>query len=87
MKRDNSPHVISPDNTQPGFYRAGQVAELLGVGRSTFWLWSQQKIVRGIAVPQPIKLSAGVTVWKRADVHQFIDKLSSLGDSTPPEAA
>ncbi len=71
-----------------GFYRAQQCAALLGVSKSTFWLWSQQKIVQGILVPQPIKLSPGVTVWKRSDIHTFCEQLAALGDSTtPPEAA
>lgn len=71
-----------------GFYRAQQCAALLGVSKSTFWLWAQQKIVQGIPVPQPIKLSPGVTVWKRSDIHEFCEQLASLGDSTtPPEAA
>ncbi len=71
-----------------GFYRAQQCAALLGVSKSTFWLWAQHKIVQGIPVPQPIKLSAGVTVWKRSDIHTFCEQLASLGDSTtPPEAA
>lgn len=71
-----------------GFYRAQQCAALLGVSKSTFWLWAQQKIVQGIPVPQPIKLSAGVTVWKRSDIHTFCEQLAALGDSTtPPEAA
>jgi predicted DNA-binding transcriptional regulator AlpA len=37
-----------------GFYRAQQCAALLGVSKSTFWLWAQQKIVQGIPVPQPV---------------------------------
>lgn len=71
-----------------GFYRAQQCAALLCVSKSTFWLWSQQKIVQGIPVPQPIKLSPGVTVWKRSEIHTFCEQLAALGDSTtPPEAA
>lgn len=71
-----------------GFYRAQQCAALLGVSKSTFWLWSQQKAVHGVPVPQPIKLSPGVTVWRRADVHAFCEQLAALGGTpTPPEAA
>jgi prophage regulatory protein len=87
-------HNQSPDQsslvTLPtvGFYRAQQCAALLGIGTSTFWLWAKQQTVRGIPVPQPIKLSASVTVWKRSDVHTFCEQLAALGDSTtPPEAA
>jgi predicted DNA-binding transcriptional regulator AlpA len=75
-------------NHMVGFYRANQCAELLGISKSTFWLWSQQKKVQSIRVPQPIRLSAGVTVWKRSEIHAFYDQLAALGDSsTPPEAA
>lgn len=71
-----------------GFYRAQQCAALLGISKSLFWMWSQQKVVHGVAVPQPIKLSPGVTVWKRSDVHTFCEQLAALGDTTtPPEAA
>lgn len=75
------------ESEKKGFLRATEAAKLLGVSRSTFWAWSQQKEVRGVAVPRHIKLSVGVTVWKRADIYAFIDQLSSLDDSTPPEAA
>lgn len=71
-----------------GFYRANQCAALLGVSKSTFWLWAQQKTVKGLTVPQPIKLSPGITVFKRSDVHTFYEQLAALGDTTtPPEAA
>lgn len=70
-----------------GFYRAQQCAALLGISKSTFWLWAQQKVIRGVNVPQPIKLSPGVTVWNRSDIHAFCKQLSALGDSiAAPEA-
>lgn len=79
------PNILNPT---VGFYRANQCAELLGISKSTFWLWSQQKAVQGISVPRPIRLSAGVTVWKRSEIHAFYGELAALGDSTtPPEAA
>lgn len=70
-----------------GFYRAQQCASLLGVSKSTFWLWAQQKVIRGINVPQPIKLSPGVTVWNRSEIHTFCEQLAALGGSTTPSEA
>lgn len=71
-----------------GFYRAQQCAALLGVSKSTFWLWVQKKSVQGISVPQPIRVSEGITVWKRSEIHTFCEQLAALGDTTtPPEAA
>lgn len=80
--------VAAAIHNGPGFYRAAQAAELLGISKSTFWLWTQQKFIRDIPVPQPIRLTPGVTVWKRREIHTFYDRLAELGDSTtPPEAA
>lgn len=81
--------VINQDSPIPvGFYRAKECASLLGISKSTFWLWVQQKQVQGITVPLPIRVSQGITVWRRADIHAFCEQLATLGDvSTPPEAA
>lgn len=79
--------VATADN-EIGFYRAKQASGLLGVAPSTWWLWVQQKAVRGVSVPQPIRLSAGVTVWKKNEIHAFYNQLAALDDlPTPPEAA
>lgn len=72
-----------------GFCRAAEAAKLLGVSKSTFWLWVSNKTLNGIEVPQAIKLSVGVTVWKRAEIHDFIEQLAAQANNapTPPRAA
>ena len=72
-----------------GFCRAIEAAKLLGVSKSTFWLWVSNQSLNGVSVPQPIKLSAGVTVWKRAEIHEFIEQLAAQANNAPqpPRAA
>jgi predicted DNA-binding transcriptional regulator AlpA len=80
----NQNHVI-PFPAPIGFCRAQEAAKLLGISKSTFWLWVQQKTLKGINVPRPIKLSAGITVWNRSDIHAFIEQLVAQdNDETPP---
>lgn len=42
------------------------LAEIYGVSRATIWRWANQGIL-----PKPVKLSAGVTRWKVADIDQL----------------
>jgi predicted DNA-binding transcriptional regulator AlpA len=80
-------NALATNTHNLGFYRVNQVAQLLCVSKSTFWLWSQQGTVQGIKVPKSIKLSPGVTVWLRSEIHAFCEQLAALGESnTPPEA-
>ncbi len=46
--------------------RAKEVAKYLGIGLSTVWLYSKQKLLK------PINLSPRVTVFKKADIDAFI---------------
>jgi prophage regulatory protein len=70
-------------NQEIGFYRVPQITDLLCISKSTWWLWVQNG-----KAPKGRKLSAGVTVWSRSDIHAFIEKLEAAGtDTTPPEAA
>lgn len=52
----------------PRFYRVNELHQLLGIGRSTLWAW-----VKAGQFPQPLKLSAGITVWRAEDVSSWID--------------
>ena len=72
-----------------GFIRALEAAKLLGVAKSTFYLWVSNKTLNGVAVPQPMKISAGITVWQRADIHAFIEQLATQANNAPlpPRAA
>lgn len=44
---------------------------LLPVSAATWWAW-----VKAGKAPQPIRLSAGVTVWRYADVLAFAESLA-----------
>jgi len=46
--------------------RAKEVAEYLGIGLSTVWHYSKQKLLK------PINLSPRVTVFKKSDIDAFI---------------
>ena len=48
---------------QPRFYKANTIARILDVHPSTVWRWADQGLIA-----KPIKLSAGVTRWRAADV-------------------
>ena len=54
----------------PMLLRVNQVAEMLGIGRSTVWRW-----VKEGKMPKPIKWQ-GVTAWRVKDLEEFIDGLS-----------
>ena len=57
---DNSPMLL----------RDAQVANLLGIHRTTVW-----RRVREGKFPAPIKWD-GITVWRRKDVEAFIESLA-----------
>lgn len=46
--------------------RAKEVAEYIGIGHSTVWLYCKRGLLK------PIKLSSRVTVFKKSDVDAFI---------------
>lgn len=49
------------------YYRASEVAEYLGIGKSTVWLYvAQQKL-------QSIKLSSRVTVFDIDDINKLFE--------------
>jgi predicted DNA-binding transcriptional regulator AlpA len=48
-------------------YRAKEVAELLGIGKSTVWLYAKQGKLT------PIKLSANVTVFSIEDINKMLN--------------
>lgn len=47
------------------------VPAIIPVSKSTWWSWCKSG-----KAPQPIRLSAGVTVWRHADVVRFAESLS-----------
>ena len=52
--------------------RLPQVAEMLGVSKSSVWLYARQG-----KIPKATKLSARVSVWKESDIQAFIDSMSA----------
>lgn len=55
-----------PEN-EIGFYRVPQICEKLCISKSTWWLW-----VKNGKAPQGIKMSPGITVWKKTIIHEFM---------------
>jgi excisionase family DNA binding protein len=48
------------------YMRVKEASKYLGVGKSTIWLFSNQKKIKAI------KLSDRVTVWAKSDLDAFI---------------
>lgn len=69
-------------NKDVGFYRIDQVIAMLGISKSTWWLWVQNG-----KAPKGYKLARNVTVWKRSDIHAFCESIAPSDSTTPPEAA
>ena len=53
--------------------RAKEVAEYLGIGLSTVWLYAKQEKLN------PIRLSSRVTIFKKSELDSFIDGQSEVG--------
>ncbi|WP_052417158.1 helix-turn-helix transcriptional regulator [Cellvibrio mixtus] len=70
------------ESASVGFYRVDQIIELLGISKSTWWLWVQNG-----KAPKGHKLARNVTVWKRSDIHAFCESVAPGESTTPPEAA
>lgn len=52
------------------YYRAKEVAELLGIGLSTVWLYASQGRLH------PIKLSSRVTVFSLDEINSLFDEVA-----------
>jgi len=50
------------------YIRVKEVAQMLGIGVSTVWLWVKQD-----KLPQPKRLSPRTTVWRLSDIQNFIE--------------
>ena len=55
---------------QKKYYRAKEVAELLGIGLSTVWLYAKQGKLK------PKKLSSRVTVFDINDINALFDEVA-----------
>lgn len=63
--------------------RVGEVAELLGVGKSTVWLWDSEG-----KIPKSFKLTPATTVWRYSEIIDWLDakqKESYANPDTPKQ--
>lgn len=52
------------------FYRAKDICELMQVSRSTVY-----RLTRDGILPQPLKLTARMVVWKKSDIEQWAEQI------------
>ena len=55
------------NNTSKIYLRAKEIANMLSIGKSTWWLWVKQG-----KAPKGIKLGNRVTVWDRTTILSFL---------------
>jgi prophage regulatory protein len=59
--------ILSPVLPETGFLRQPQVLVFIPISKSTLW-----RRVQARSFPQPMKLSARVTVWRAEDIRRWI---------------
>lgn len=60
-------------DTKRHYYKANTIARQLDVHPSTVWRWAEQG-----RIAKPIKLSAGVTRWRAADVEDLFEETGGV---------
>ena len=55
-----------------GYSRLSQILPYLPIAKSTIESWIKQG-----KFPAPVKLSATVTAWRNADIHDWLDNLAT----------
>lgn len=63
---------MNPDIKQNRFLRLNQVLELIPISKSSWWAGCKSG-----RYPKPIKLGPRITVWREADIIDFLKKFSS----------
>ncbi|WP_310598002.1 helix-turn-helix transcriptional regulator [Aeromonas aquatica] len=58
----------SSELPREGFVRVGTLAKVLGIAVVTVWRWSANG-----KLPQPVKLSERVTVWRAEDIRDWMN--------------
>jgi len=53
------------------YFRAKEIAQVLSIGKSTWWLW-----VKTGKAPQGIKLGKRITVWPAEAIQSFTESFS-----------
>lgn len=54
------------------YLRVKQVAEHLGISKSSVWRWVQESIL-----PEPIRIAGRTTVWRADEVEAAIEKIAA----------
>ncbi len=49
--------------------RVGEVASIIGVGKSTVWLWDREG-----KIPKSFKLTPSTTVWRFSEIMAWLDE-------------
>lgn len=49
--------------------RVNEVAGIIGVGKSTVWLWDREG-----KIPKSFKLTPSTTVWRLSEIMEWLDK-------------
>jgi len=57
-------------NNDIGFYRINDLLSIIPVSKATIWNW-----VKAGKFPQPTKISSRVTVWRKTQVHEYLDQM------------
>jgi predicted DNA-binding transcriptional regulator AlpA len=69
MPRTVARELASIRANQIGFFRAKEVAQLLGIHEMTVWRWA-----RSGRFPRPIKIGVQVTGWFARDIAQWLEQ-------------
>jgi predicted DNA-binding transcriptional regulator AlpA len=65
------PHNLIKGADASCFLRLPQVLELIPVGRTTLLQWAKEG-----KFPKPIKLGPNLSLWKKSDVDEFVERHS-----------
>jgi len=55
--------------------RVGEVAGIIGVGKSTVWLWDREG-----KIPKSFKLTRSTTVWRYSEIMDWLDTKQQESD-------
>ena len=61
--------------------RVGEVAGILGIAKSTVWLWDSQG-----KLPKSFKLTAATTVWRLSEIMDWLDSKQQESEENNTEA-
>ena len=71
-------HINMILNNDIAFYRINDLLSIIPVSKATIWNW-----VKAGKFPQPTKISSRVTVWKKKQIHEFLDQMNQPDVPSP----